>query len=666
MADARWHFREMARGELNQDPMERELFADEPINERLIREAVQNSLDASLARAGWSKGAPVRVRFSLQGVRHPLDPASAAAYLGGLGEHLVTGLDANDDFRRRVAHRGLVGEDMRYLVVEDAGTVGLEGDWGQYDDSVEESAQDNHFYWFFRNVGRSGKSDADSGSWGLGKWVFPDASMASAYIAVTHRRSDGETLLMGQSVLKKHNVDGQRYAPHGYFGALDDHGLALPLRMSEPAHQPFIQQCIDDFGLRFRGEPGLSVIIPFPRVEGDLPLAGPRMLAAIVHNYFYPILAGRLEVTVDEGGDSAPTKITTDTIDDILSHLALEDTGERSEGSYRRLFEMCREAATWPDHGYIELPSPPTPRNVAAYEHNAKVVALRSRYDQRELLAFHIGSEVRKKDGVEQLTGFRLFVEHDDSLTQGHDFYVRGDLSISAMDEIKRYRARTLLIVDEGEPLAAMLRDSEPPSHTMWRSQSERVTKRWVSPRRRVDEVRYAPRTLLSIWESAPVEIQRDALADIFPSGGHGARRRRGRQGEAGKQAGGEPGPGPLLSHPDFDIHRNGLGFRVRLATGVESPPSRARLRAAHDVPRGNPETSYSPHDFRLHGPGALGVRAEGCQVSPGAAGNEILLDIDDPERFSVTVQGFDGRRDVHVRMEKIADAPQDDGAREC
>ena len=662
MADARWHFREMARGELNQDPMERELFADEPINERLVREAIQNSLDASLTRVGASTGGPVRVRFSLQGIRNPLAPTAAAPYLHGLTDHLVAGLDPTDDLRRRIADRGLAGEQMQYLVIEDAGTVGLGGDWRQYDDSGEESAQDNHFYWFFRNVGRSGKSDADSGSWGLGKWVFPDASLASAFIAVTRRHSDGETLLMGQSVLKKHNVGGRRYAPHGYFGAVDDHELALPFCMSEPAHQPLVQQCIDDFGLRFRDEPGLSVIIPFPRVEGDLPLDGPRMSAAIVHNYFYPILAGRLEVTVDEGGDSAPTRITTDTIDDVLGHLELEDTGERSEGSYRRLFEMCREAATWPDDSYIDLPSPP-PRNVSNYKHHAKVAALRSQYDQRDLLAFRVTSRVQKKDGAKQPTVFRLFIEHDDSLTQGHDFYVRGDLSVSAMDEIKRYRARTLLIVDEEEPLAAMLRDSEPPSHTLWRPQSDRVTKRWVSPKRRIDAVRYAPRALLSIWESAPVEVQRDALADIFPSGGRGGRRRQDRQGETSRRAGGDPSPDPLSSHRDFAISKNGLGFRVRIAAGVESPPNRALLRVAYDTPGGDPTKSYSPHDFRLHGPGALDVQAESCQVNEGASGNEVLLDINDPHRFFVTVQGFDQVRDVHVRVERLADSQQAEGS---
>ena len=457
MDDVQWHFREMARGEINQNPMEREFFVAETINERLVREAIQNSLDASYARADrTSIPGPVRVRFSLRGVRQPLSPDRAGAYLPSLLEHLAEGLDQNDDFRRQIAQPGLLGEGMQYLVVEDSGTVGLEGDWLQYDDSAQESAQDNNFYWFFRNVGRSGKSDTDGGSWGLGKWVFPDSSHASAYIAVTRRRSDGETLLMGQAVLTKHNVDSQRYAPYGYFGVLDDDNLAVPLRMSEPAHRPLIEQCIADFGLRLRDEPGLSVIIPFPRVAEDPPINKDYIAAAVVHNYFFPIITGRLEVTVDEGDGSLPTEITTDTIDDVLHHIPLEASGERSMGSYQRLFDICRDAATLPDRDYIELNSPP--QKSLQYEHYDELADLRSRYDAGELLAFRVKTEVRKKDGTETSTSFRLFVQHDDSLTPGHDFYVRGALSISTMDLIKRYRARTLLIVDEEEPLAAMLR----------------------------------------------------------------------------------------------------------------------------------------------------------------------------------------------------------------
>ena len=661
MAEAQWRFREMQPGEINRDPMEGELFVEEPINERLVREAVQNSLDAALSRADGPVVGPVRMRFSLRGVHSPLDASDAAAYVEGLEDHLQKGLDPGDDFRRQVALRGLANDGMPYMVIEDAGTVGLEGDWRQFDDSDEAPADDNHFYWFFRNVGRSGKSDLDGGSWGLGKWVFPDASRASAYIAVTRRRSDDEMLLMGQAVLTKHNVDGQRYDPYGYFGEEDERGLILPLRSSNPAHRPFIERCVADFDLqfRFRDEPGLSVVVPFPRVDEDPPIDQRQILAALVHNYFHPIIEGRLEASVDEG--AAVTEVTADTIDDVLAHLPLEDGGERSMGSYQRLFEMCRDAATLPEREHIALRSPP--RNVASYGDHAMLAGLRSRHENGEMLAFRVGMNVERKEAGHrnrEPSSFRLYVQRYDSLTEGHDFYVRGDLSITDMDLIGRRKALTLLVADKEEPLAAMLRDSEPPAHTKWDPQSKRVAKRWTSARNRINEVRNAAKNLLSIWDAAPVELQRDALAAFFPASGHGAARRRGAQ---GKPVVRPERPDLPPSHPDFDVHQSGTGFRARFAPDVSAPPQRVRLRVAYETPRGKPLNAYSPRDFRLHGQGALDVRLEGCQATPGDGGNELLLEVAEPERFSVAVQGFDKRRDLFVRVERLADTAQSEGA---
>ena len=55
-----WHFRRMSRGEINSNPMERELFSSESISERLVREVIQNSLDAGLRRRQGNKRAGFR------------------------------------------------------------------------------------------------------------------------------------------------------------------------------------------------------------------------------------------------------------------------------------------------------------------------------------------------------------------------------------------------------------------------------------------------------------------------------------------------------------------------------------------------------------------------------------------------------------------------------
>ena len=121
-----WRFREMQPGEMNVDPIEGEFFTTEAlrsITDALIRESIQNSLDAS---AGSE---PVTVRFS-----HHLNPVARAdsnelrkLYIDGLSPHLLS------------KHSGLqetppLVEPLSFIVIEDYGTRGLQGDILQYDD----------------------------------------------------------------------------------------------------------------------------------------------------------------------------------------------------------------------------------------------------------------------------------------------------------------------------------------------------------------------------------------------------------------------------------------------------------------------------------------------------------------------------------------------------
>lgn len=661
MAEPQWRFRKMTRAEMNQDPMQREFFEGEAINTRLVRESIQNSLDAAIART-TDANVPVRVRFSLAGIHKPLQTHIATKYFRGIAAHLNALPELDDAIGVLAARNNLAQKGVPFIVVEDAGTVGLEGDWEQDKDSESQPADNNHFYWFFRNVGRSGKGDADNGSWGLGKWVFPDASHASAYIAVTRRHSDDETLLMGQSVLKQHAIDGQHYAPYGYFATFAADGFQLPLIHSNREHTAITDGCIQDFGLQYRGEPGLSVIIPFPRIDGEeMRIETSKMLAAVVHNYFYPIISRRLEVTLDEGDGSPPIEITADTIQDALDEANLEESGERSPEAYRSLFRMTRQCLQLPKREYIDVHI----RDIANMgdEGRLNIANLRRKYNAYELLAFRVSTDVQRKNGAREKSEFRLYVQRDDSLTEGHDYYVRGTLSISDMNFLGQIRARTLLVVDDNEPLAAMLRDSEPPAHTSWRPQTPRVTEHWIAAPRRIANVRRAPLTLLRALNTPADSIQKDAFADIFsynpPPSQSNTRGGRSRNGGALP---------PIPQTPrTFEVHdtQAGAGFLVRLASAVADPPECARLQVAYDAPRGNPLARYQPTDFRLRGNGALSVNIEGGSIDTDreTKGNEMYFYIHDPKRFGIAVQGFDRNRDVYVRVEPIAATEADDGS---
>ena len=678
MADAQWRFRQMAPTEINQGTVVREFFEDEPINTRLVREAIQNSLDASIGRANGSSGGGnelVRVRFSLHGIRNPLPAERAAQYFAGLTPHLARIAELDDGVKRRAAAGNLPSDDVPYLVIEDAGTTGLGGDWEAFD--TEDSG--NHFYWFFRNIGISGKGDSDNGSWGLGKWVFPDASRISAYLAVTRRHQDDEMLLMGQTVLAKHTINAQRYDPVGYFAAESDASRPwLPLRMSEPRERPFIQACIADFGLQWRDSPGLSIIIPFPRVEvanrsddGDETgvIDRNQLLAEVVHNYFYPIIAGKLAVAVDAGDGAAEVLVDAATIDGIIEQLDLDVTGERSASSYRRLFDMCRNTIHLPASQHEQIDAARLGRSNGYDE--AQRASWRSRYEAGELLSFQIRMNVQRKEETQpQPTSLRVHIQRDTDLGEGQDYYVRGTLSIHGqMDLIKsRREARLLMVVDEGEPVAAMLRDSEPPAHTTWRPRASRVSARWQRPWASMATVRNAPGQLLALLEPPTEGLQKDAFTDIFfwEGNDHSPADSSVRERPADYTP---PRSKPPRSQPIFNITRSGGGFRVRLADrAMDNPPGTARLRVAYAVARGNPLSRYSSEDFRLHGPDTLQQRLSqqisGCSIRRGKDTNELFLDIEEPEEFDFAVFGFDPQRDVYVRIDRIDDSdPEGDNA---
>jgi hypothetical protein len=114
----------------------------------LVREVIQNSLDA----ADDGKDGPVRVKFTFSTKDNRLSNERSLFYLKGLVEHLdAIGLDQV---------KRILALPMNYLLVEDFGTRGLCGEPERETDPDPSSNDDQSFFWFWRNVGRSGRIGA--------------------------------------------------------------------------------------------------------------------------------------------------------------------------------------------------------------------------------------------------------------------------------------------------------------------------------------------------------------------------------------------------------------------------------------------------------------------------------------------------------------------------
>jgi len=660
-----WRFAEMTPAQIAENPVQGEFFtsaADMP--DRLVREAIQNSMDAAL------DDETVRVRFAFSGQQHAIPSDRARSYIDGLERHLDAVLLAD---ARQPASRGEVREETRavyraarlvdqpleWLVVEDFGTRGLTGDINA--NGANEPG--NNFWGFFRQIGISTKGEDAAGSWGLGKWVFPDASQINAFLALTRRPGESESLLMGLAILKTHEKDGKRYPAYGHFAAsdavTDSEWFQLPVRSSDSSL--FIGGVADNFRLKRADRTGLSVIIPHP--NGELTPAS--LARAVITQYFLPIMLGRLEVTIEHPEEEIRI-IDAEHIEEELEWIGHSDRDEESEESMRGLLALARWAIDVADDQRVSIVLPRSKElepSTGSTEFDLE--QLRQRFQRGERLAFELRCSVQERsDPVPSESRFHVFLERAEELPQGHDYFVRGNLSIPEMDHLLGHKARALLLVEGNSKLGHLLRDSEGPAHIRWDPQAARVKENWMQgARQRVYDIRRAPLRIVQALVERPVERQLDALADLFPADIASPRAAAGRSTPNSTSNGGSPTlPGTLPS--PVRLIRTPGGFRLlpNDKYPVSVVDSNWRVRFAYALARGSKNRAFAQFeqgvkddcpDFSVRD--GLEVDIHGCQAQT-TADNSLEISIDE-DVFSVSVTGFDANRDVLVEVDQVQES---------
>jgi hypothetical protein len=629
----KWSFRKMGRGEMNVDPIQREFFTTEALEggltEALVREAIQNSLDAA------QDGRKVRVRFWLSGAGHAAPHREVGRFFEGLREHLPA---------KGSGLRHIPAEDaaVPYLVIEDFETTGLRGDPKQEQD-VDNGQRKNDFYYFWRNVGRSGKEQRDRGRWGLGKTVFPAASQINTFFGLTVREDRPERLLMGQAVLKVHQLSDLRHYPYGYFGLIDDKdGFAMPVDQAA-----FLSEFAVRFSLKRKNETGLSTVIPFPHDE----ISGDRIIEAVIRQYFYAILSGALVVTA--GSDGAENELDDST---------LMQAAEKRNDSFRRELMPFLKLAEWACNdaqaGIVQanpLPqdSPPTWTQDAI---NAEMIPdLRLRFERGDRLAFRVPVWVKPEDGTPQSSFFDVFLQRDLAMESHHPRFIREGIIVA--DAVKgKFHGVFALVVIEHKPLATLLGDAENPAHTEWQERSTNFRGRYQHGASVLRFVKNSVAELVQLITFSEEESDPKTLADIFflPEAPDPGEQRK-EQIEVRK-------PGTQTKPPDIVATRNKENIRVSQVKGGFSVshregtglPDKIEIRTAYEVRRGNALRRYQAADFELDKP-PIAVSAESADVITASENRLVLTHL--KPGFRVTVCGFDPSRDLVVRA--VAIEPQ-------
>lgn len=614
-----WKFPEFISGRMIVDPVEQEFFredSDQRTPRNLVRESIQNSLDSRREDV-------VRMRFTFG----RLDYATVREIYLGLNDHL------------RAPKSGLLdppgpADEMDFLVIEDFGTTGLRGDPNQL--APRDRDEDNDFFYFWRNVGRTGKSGSKLGSWGLGKTVYPASSEINSYFGLTCREEDSDrSFLMGMSVLKNHSVGSKDFEPYGYFA---DHGSGDPLPITDVAT---VERFRDAFHLhRDSGEPGLSVVIP--HVVGEFTVELLKQVA--IEQYFWPILDGRLSIEVQENYRTPPeTTIDASTLLDLCEQGAIDR--ELADTIYLASHVIAGNPVVETRVRASGLDSAPKWSDLDVPED--AVAEMRSAASESTPFRVEVELPVRYADARFSMSRFAVLGQPVSYGVKRRSYFVRGGLFIERACPLNPAGYVFLVVVPEDGPLARMLVAAENPSHTTFENTDEIKQKYRHGAMTTISFVRDAALEIARLIETQEQVVDEDLFADVFwkPKKPDASKRR--------------PRPNPMPPLPDpppvpspraYGIEKTPGGFVVRGISVSASTIERISIKAAYDVVGGlDPIKSHRAWDFDFDDMqrDGLELTSEKCEVSIVGVNELIISDLH--EGFRVQLRGFDPNRDLIV-----------------
>lgn len=637
---SRWHFAPKRPSDKTRDPVASEFFSSDAIKnagEALVREGIQNSLDARVNREETAK-----IRLYVSGHQAGVAPSHHQKWFDTAWQHYQSPKNGLRPGTLRP------NEQCGFLAFEDFGTTGLTGDRSQYQ-PVEDAP--NAFFNFFRAEGKTDKGGDDRGRWGVGKQVFP-------VLAEPRPSSGTETIeggfLMGGCILKHHFVGDVCYKPDGYWGDLEKiagDDLVVPV-----SDQDVLSTFRRDFDLkRQSGQCGLSVVVPWLDVPDEGKDSGAfersTLALAVIEGYFIPIIEGRLEVSVED--PSGAVRLSRETYRDAIADLSrAADARLQSDlarvQSLIALTEIARAGAA----KVFTLPPCPVQKASWSEEMLPPKVAeeMRDVLAQGGTLKVVAGLTVRLKGTEAADDTFSCLIARQPNFNH-RPCHVREDIIIPNVDS-SRVNGHSCIVRIDGGPLATLLGDSEGPAHTEWQASSRNFKDKYVFGGKAIEFVSNFPTELVRRIHATSKELDRTLLLDLFQDKGPEPKD------ESPKPKPPKPGPNPPPDPPSpdpptvrFRIAETTAGFTVSSVDGRLPVGVILKVKAAYETSKGNPFTVYNENDFRFTDSG-FELAADGCETKL-VAPNEIWLSVHNPD-FTLRVTGFDINRDIVVRANEL------------
>jgi hypothetical protein len=627
---ASWVFPRTAPYQVQGRDLSEDNFAQETRSnlEILIREALQNPLDA---RAQDNSGA-VKVRISVLQAGH-----FDADYLAGL---------LNGEYGSRLEASG--GEPLpdfetaSVLVLEDFGTIGLQGTWDDQD--VDGTGENWNAFWFREGEGAK-NTTGSNGRAGQGKITYYRIGAARAVFGFTTRKSDGKRLLMGRSAFRRaYPFNGPtKFLRHSFWCT----GNSQPIPVTDETEIAAFQKA---FSLTRLSEPGLSLVIPFP-IDFNPQLA----IQTIITEFYYPIACGNLEVSI--GG----MDIRASNLDAVADHVLPDDAARQKKSSFTKGFRKLVSGVIEEErNGIVPIQLKQGWDKLSSLKEDAlpegALDQLRSALEKGERISVRCPVTVRPKKGASIQSWFDVHLEVPEDLERVEEAYIRRDLLIGSEGHLAGsaylQKARGLTLIRE-DALSAFLADAEEPTHLKWNGSRPRLAEEYANPQATLRAVRNAAPRLLALISNGMIKQDVKALAKYFTRpADEGKKHAAGGTKQGGKDTSGGKEPPPPVRKP-FRISTGTDRVHV-LPNGSAAPkrealPISCTLELAYEGLDLDPFKAYDPFDFDLADTGAHSIAVSGATVTD-RQGNRIRFDVIDPE-FSLEVPGFDPNIRLRARL---------------
>lgn len=607
-----WEFNELKTTEPERDPHETEFFRHTISAEAIVREAIQNSLDA---RNGQEC---VKIRFAFGNIKK----SDIKYCLDKLEPHIEACNLMPKEYKKL--------SDIPIFIIEDFGTTGLNGETGENGRPQSRS----NFYSFWWCEGKSSKSGIEGGRWGLGKTTFHLASKLRVFWGLTIRHNDPRKLLMGKALLKTHRIDKKVYSYYGYFKD----------KNNKPIDK---EQDIQDFYRKFqisrRTESGLSIVIPMPDEE----ITYSAVIQSIIIHYFYAIMEGMLKVEVEKNNN----KITLNK-NNIIENARKQDWTNSSweDINVLEMLGFIKDAENIDPIKLILKDCDKLTITEDSFDDFSKIKEL---FNEGKLLSFRIPIKIRKSN-TQDNSHFDVYVKKVPQLKRSEEIYIRSGITIP--EETKKMSSRSVrgIFVAQDKAIAEFLGDCENPAHTKWNERTEGFKDKYSDAVKILRFIKNSMARIVSILDQPPQEIQKDLIKNIFsvPIENQNEEDKEEDEEKGNKKTdkgnksriGRVPPKNIIKQPPLFKVTKSKGGFKISLNDDKALLPIKLKIRVAYDIRKGNPFRNYSLFDFDLT---KLTVESTGCSID-NIFNNEMEIKVK-AQDFSMEINGFDLNRDLVI-----------------